>query len=289
MKKVEEILNELEQEVSGYNYEEEGGYEQENFDYSVRQLPTHQRIAQRIEQIRTPSKTALEFTHKKTPGEYKREGTIKGFSYFDIILKVGTYTRGRDSYPDIDYLDIVLFDSYQYLSGYSQYNLNSRAWVQSINNAFVFRPGINFFAIIPIVTFERDLYDDSRDNYRSVYVDITCPQYPYTSLLEYLKTNKIKVNLIRFNISDIALQDQFNQPIIFTESTAFGLQKTNQLTPSTYITPSDFRQNFVEIPANFVLKNNLGLKFSLRVRNPNTGQYNATYALSFFVSEQIGI
>lgn len=288
MKKVEEILNELEQEVSGYNYEEEGGYEQEDFDYSKRLLPTPQRVAQRIEQIRTPSKTALEFTHKKTPGEYKREGTIKGFSYFDIILKVGANISGEPG-PDIDFLDVVLFDSFQYNFGYTQYNLNSTpALLRKVLLPEDRNNELFYLSITPILTFRKVLLLD-RTNRKEVWVDITCPQYPYASLLEYLKTNKIKVNLIRFSISDIAFQDQFNQPIIFTESTAFGLQKTNQLTPSTYITPADFRQNFVEIPANFVLKNNLGLKLNVMVRNPQNGLYNATYTLSFFISEQIGI
>lgn len=94
------------------------------------------------------------------------------------------------------------------------------------------------------------------DRYRFTYtlgadvdtIDVTCPEIDYPSFLQNSAVDMFRINNIRYQFTDEAVQDQFTQIIDFKDTAIFGPKTSNPLTPGTFINPQDEKKNIVDIP-----------------------------------------
>jgi hypothetical protein len=69
-------------------------------------------------------------------------------------------------------------------------------------------------------------------------VFIDCSTIGYDAMLAALTTDTMQIRKIRYTISDVSKQEQFNEPINFFQKSLFGRGTNDSLTPDTYRVPS---------------------------------------------------
>lgn len=108
-------------------------------------------------------------------------------------------------------------------------------------------------------------------------ISVTCPQTPYPQFLFSSAVDRYRINNIRYSISNDTIQSQFSQQFKFKDSSIFGLEKSNGLTPITFKNPMNEQDGIIDIP----VKENMDKEKCILLNIHNTAAFSVT--LSFFV------
>jgi len=83
-------------------------------------------------------------------------------------------------------------------------------------------------------------------------VRISCPNYPYLSLLRAISSNAFDVRNIRYSVSDPTLADaQFRNVLEVVKSSYFGSELINQVNINASKRPQQFQDGIVDITGNW--------------------------------------
>jgi hypothetical protein len=126
-----------------------------------------------------------------------------------------------------------------------------------------------------VITF-KDLTTLAED---SVFID--CSTIGYDAMLAALTTDTMQIRKIRYTISDVSKQEQFNEPINFFQKSLFGRGTNDSLTPDTYRVPSQNQNNLVDIDTTFTVDKDTCVIVNLA----DTNVSGFTVGLNFFVSD----
>lgn len=108
-------------------------------------------------------------------------------------------------------------------------------------------------------------------------VTVSCQEVSYVKLIYGLMTDMITIGGGTVTVSDEtqALQ-QFSQQIVFTEQNIFGKQHNNPINMGSFVLPSDFRKEIVNIKNSFSVDKQRGLVYSSLYINGTAQGYQLT-------------
>lgn len=90
-------------------------------------------------------------------------------------------------------------------------------------------------------------------------VEVTCSQYPYPSFLEAMATNKFRASKVRYGISDIAQQSQFNNQFLITTRSMFGKTTTDSISISSFKDPNQQQTGLIDVDGEFGFDRETGI------------------------------
>jgi hypothetical protein len=91
----------------------------------------------------------------------------------------------------------------------------------------------------------------------------------------------MKIKKIRYSISDVTKQEQFNEPINFFQKSLFGRGTNDNLTPDSFKVPSQNQNNLVDIDTTFTVDKDT----TMIVNMADTNVAGFTVSLNCFVSD----
>jgi hypothetical protein len=97
-------------------------------------------------------------------------------------------------------------------------------------------------------------------------VEVSCNGAAYTSLIEALKTDLIKMSKIRMRISDTSGSntDQFTKPFTLINRSLFGTQKETPVSIGSFENPGDFKDNIVDVNGVLDIDKESGIRLYVR-------------------------
>lgn len=89
------------------------------------------------------------------------------------------------------------------------------------------------------------------DGTNSDTIQVSCSTVGYGALLAALMTDTMRINKIRYTISDSTKLAQYLNPINFFKKSLFGKSDNDSLTPDTYRVPSQNQNTMIDIDTQF--------------------------------------
>ena len=114
-------------------------------------------------------------------------------------------------------------------------------------------------------------------------LEVTCNEVPMPTFVDANTTDSFAVGEFRYKISDTSQQAQYDIPVSFKRKTMFGKGGEQTLTPSTYINPTDFKDNLVKVGQPFEIDKDSWVETSIV---PLSGfQVSLSFNVSAFVRD----
>lgn len=189
---------------------------------------------------------------------------------FDITVRRLTATIAQP-------LPVVLFSAQDAQSGFP--NLLPQQLPAGVTVTGV-RFGVNGIGAAPFATTGDRLviqYTDAALNTDAI--EITSSNLAYPSLLQSAAVDLLRISKIRYIISDAAQQTQYAQAMGLVMKNMFGVQKTNPLSPASFLDPRQFQAGVRDIDGTFNIDKETGILTNI-IAVPNF-----QFTLSMFVEK----
>jgi hypothetical protein len=109
-------------------------------------------------------------------------------------------------------------------------------------------------------------------------VTVSCNEAPYSVFLQSTRTDLIKIQKVRYNISDTTKLANYSQPMAVVSKSLFGTLVNNKISVTKYKNPTQFQNGIVDVMASFDVDKTKGLVHYMI-------QNLATIELNHFVSD----
>jgi hypothetical protein len=109
-------------------------------------------------------------------------------------------------------------------------------------------------------------------------ITISCNEAPYSVFLQSTRTDLIKIQKVRYNISDTTKLANYSQPMAIVQKSLFGTLVNNKISVTKYKNPQQFQNGIVDVMASFDVDKTKGLVHYMI-------QNLATIELNHFVSD----
>lgn len=104
-------------------------------------------------------------------------------------------------------------------------------------------------------------------------IGVSCPQIPYRALVDWTGANSFQVHKMRITFATVA---QIGNDITHFHKSWLGLQKSNQVSPSTYKRPDQFQSLIIDVPVSLRIDSEKGMLMAI--------EPGETMTINFFVS-----
>lgn len=84
-------------------------------------------------------------------------------------------------------------------------------------------------------------------------VEVTCPTYPYPSLLFASALDRLNVAKVRYSLGDATKVAQFDEDFTIVSRTLLGARSENKVSVGAYKRPEQFQSGIVDVNAGFGL------------------------------------
>lgn len=272
---LDEILNE-----NTFAYDEQGYGEQADGDFSLRRisLPRSSNV------IQTPRATTIPTATPSQPLSVgARQGVPLAKALFDIVIKRSgivnadlTAATGSFTEP----LPIILFAASQLKSHYRNVLINTSS------AQFMGVVGGNIYKVIDTTVEQginqapdgvhRFVYKVADGSY--VYIDVTCNQNPYPSLLSAVEGDIFRANYLKYFLQDVTQTSQYSRKFNYIEASLFGKNSNDGVPVLSNVKATDQKDNIVELPLSLWVDKTKGFLFEV-----GSESVDKNITLSFFV------
>lgn len=114
-------------------------------------------------------------------------------------------------------------------------------------------------------------------------IEVTCNEVPMPTFVDSTATDSFSVENFRYKISDTTKQAQYDNPVSFKRKTMFGQAGEQVLTPSTYINPTDFKDNLIKIAQPFEIDKDSWIE--TKINATANFQVSLSFSVSKFVRQ----
>lgn len=90
-------------------------------------------------------------------------------------------------------------------------------------------------------------------------ITISCNEAPYSVFLQSTRTDLIKIQKVRYNISDTTKLANYSQPMAIVQKSLFGTLVNNKISVTKYKNPQQFQNGIVDVMASFDVDKTKGL------------------------------
>lgn len=257
-KDLDDLLQLMEEEAnssSNYtlsSYEEEEAYEVENF--LVRNQGMGKFQAKRMSHAIVKNPVALRKVQKQMSKNAGRGAfTIEAndnqpasAAQFDIVIT-------RNSANIAQALPVILFGTQDALNGY-------RALVSGLLTGGTVLTSVRYGENVSQPNALRFTYTNGGV---SDTIDVSCPQYPYPSMLTSGITDLLKLSKIRYSISDTTQLSQFSNGHAIVQRTMFGKKSENTISIGAYKRPDQFQNGIIDVDGTFDVDKETGILMSI--------------------------
>ena len=104
-------------------------------------------------------------------------------------------------------------------------------------------------------------------------ITISCNEAPYSVFLQSTRTDLIKIQKVRYNISDTTKLANYSQPMAIVQKSLFGTLVNNKISVTKYKNPQQFQNGIVDVMASFDVDKTKGLVHYM-IQNLSTIELN---------------
>lgn len=137
-------------------------------------------------------------------------------------------------------------------------------------NAPILRPPANAKRFIYLVS--------NGDPPTFVYVDVTCSQVSYPSLLKATESDIFRINYLKYFLPSGTVNTQFGRSFTYVEKSLFGKKGDDTIPVLSNVKATDFRDNLIELPLSLWVDKTKALRLEVGAE-----MENSALTLSFFV------